>query len=89
LNRNCISWLDIGGCEPFLRDDLVDLCRQFQAAETDVPTGGWLVDKTLDTAREGIRAKQCFCTHESNMLDSTLLNPRSSARVMLLPKDKL
>jgi len=47
-----LTWLDIGGGEPFLRDDLVELCRQFRTTETDIPTSGWLVDRTLAAARE-------------------------------------
>jgi len=46
---NPLTWLNIGGGEPFLRDDLVDICLPFQALETAIPTSGWLVDKTVRT----------------------------------------
>ena len=47
---NPLTWLDIGGGEPFLRDDLLEICLPFDTVETGIPTNGWLVEKTLAMA---------------------------------------
>jgi len=38
LNR--ITWLDIGGGEPFIRDDLPEICKMFNANDITIPTNG-------------------------------------------------
>ena len=38
LNR--ITWLDIGGGEPFIRDDLPEICNAFDASHITIPTNG-------------------------------------------------
>jgi len=38
LNR--ITWLDIGGGEPFIRDDLPEICRIFNVKDITIPTDG-------------------------------------------------
>jgi len=48
---NPLTWLDIGGGEPFLRRDLVDLVAPFRARQIGIPTNGWFVDETIGTAR--------------------------------------
>jgi len=35
-----LAWLDIGGGEPFLRDDLIEICGMFKRAEITIPTNG-------------------------------------------------
>lgn len=48
---NPLLWLQIGGGEPFLRRDLPELCRPFRVRSLTIPTSGWLVDETIETAR--------------------------------------
>jgi MoaA/NifB/PqqE/SkfB family radical SAM enzyme len=49
-----LFWLDIGGGEPFLRKDIVDICASFQAEVMTIPTNGFLVDRTVEMTR-GVR----------------------------------
>jgi MoaA/NifB/PqqE/SkfB family radical SAM enzyme len=42
-----LIWLDIGGGEPFLRDDLHEIVGMFRAEEVSIPTNGWFTDKTV------------------------------------------
>ena len=44
-----LIWLDIGGGEPFLRDDLAEIVGLFAAAEVSIPSNGWFTDKMLAT----------------------------------------
>jgi MoaA/NifB/PqqE/SkfB family radical SAM enzyme len=50
-NLNPLMWLDIGGGEPFLRDDLYEICSQFSAVQIGIPTSGWFIDKTINISR--------------------------------------
>ena len=45
-------WLEIGGGEPFLRDNLVDICRLFKSSERiTIPTNGWFKSKITADCR--------------------------------------
>ncbi|MGA9754428.1 MAG: radical SAM protein [Desulfobaccales bacterium] len=44
---NDLIWLDIGGGEPFLRDDLPEIISKFRAREYSIPTNGWSVERIL------------------------------------------
>lgn len=48
-------WLDIGGGEPFLRKDLVDICAAFDAEVITIPTNAFLTDRVVQTTRELVR----------------------------------
>ncbi|MCE5278625.1 MAG: radical SAM protein [Planctomycetaceae bacterium] len=48
---NPLTWLDIGGGEPFLREDIEEICSHFKAVEISIPTNGWFVEQTLESAR--------------------------------------
>ena len=50
-NVNDLTWLDIGGGEPCLRQDLVDLVQLFRAHEVSIPTNGWFPDRIVPMAR--------------------------------------
>lgn len=47
---NDLIWLDIGGGEPCLRKDLVDVVALFRAHEVSIPTNGWFADRVSKTA---------------------------------------
>lgn len=51
--------LYLGGGEPFLRKDLIDICRVFdrrnRVANVTIPTNGYLVDRTVRTVEEILR----------------------------------
>ncbi len=47
-----LFWLDIGGGEPFLRKDLVDIVACFDAQVVQIPTNGSLPDITLNQVAE-------------------------------------
>lgn len=51
-----VFWVDIGGGEPFLRKDLVDIVAAFQTKMITIPTNGWFVDKTVAQTR-ALRAR--------------------------------
>jgi MoaA/NifB/PqqE/SkfB family radical SAM enzyme len=42
---NDLIWLDIGGGEPCLRKDLVEVVRLFRAREISIPTNGWFPER--------------------------------------------
>ena len=42
-----LIWLDIGGGEPFLRDDLHEILGKFRACEYSIPTNGWATERIL------------------------------------------
>ncbi len=44
-----LMWLDIGGGEPFLRDDLPELCGLFRTKILSIPTNGWDSDRVCRT----------------------------------------
>lgn len=44
-------WLDIGGGEPFLREDLPEICNLFNAERITIPTNGWLTGKILKAVK--------------------------------------
>jgi MoaA/NifB/PqqE/SkfB family radical SAM enzyme len=44
---NDLIWLDIGGGEPFLRDDLHEILGKFRACEYSIPTNGWSTERIL------------------------------------------
>lgn len=44
-----LLWLDIGGGEPFLRDDLDQILALFKAQEYSIPTNGWMTDRILES----------------------------------------
>ena len=46
---NDLIWLDIGGGEPFIREDLADIIALFKAEEVSIPTNGWFTEKILTT----------------------------------------
>lgn len=46
-----LLWLDIGGGEPFLRDDLPDIVAAFDADVVMIPTNGSLGNKAVDQIR--------------------------------------
>jgi len=47
---NDLIWLDIGGGEPCLRKDLVDVVGLFRAREISIPTNGWFPDRIVPVA---------------------------------------
>jgi MoaA/NifB/PqqE/SkfB family radical SAM enzyme len=59
-----LKTLDISGGEPFLRNDLVDICRVFahncRIDMIDIPTSGTLVDTTLASVKELLKIKPSF-----------------------------
>lgn len=46
-----ITWLDIGGGEPFLHHDLVALCRSFDTRSITIPTNGQQTERICETVR--------------------------------------
>lgn len=42
-----LIWLDIGGGEPFIREDLPEIVAKFKAQEVSIPTNGWFTEKIL------------------------------------------
>jgi MoaA/NifB/PqqE/SkfB family radical SAM enzyme len=46
-----LIWLEIGGGEPFLRKDLVDVVSLFRFEELSVPTNGWFREETVAAVR--------------------------------------
>ena len=42
-----LLWLDIGGGEPLLRDDLEDILSLFAFEELSIPTNGWEVERIV------------------------------------------
>jgi MoaA/NifB/PqqE/SkfB family radical SAM enzyme len=50
LAQQCgrLLWLDIGGGEPFLLDDLPDIVASFDAAVVMIPTNGFAVDRIIE-----------------------------------------
>lgn len=44
-----LIWLDIGGGEPFIREDLDKIVGKFNAQEISIPTNGWFTEKILNT----------------------------------------
>ncbi len=53
---NDLIWLDIGGGEPCLRKDLVEIVGLFRAREISIPTNGWFADR-ITTAAAAIHEK--------------------------------
>lgn len=49
---NDLIWLNVGGGEPFLRRDLVDICSLFRFEELGIPTNGWFQERVIDTVTE-------------------------------------
>lgn len=47
-----LFWLDIGGGEPFLRDDLADIIASFNAKVTMIPSNGFQTDRIVDQISE-------------------------------------
>lgn len=47
-----LFWLDIGGGEPFLRKDLVDICAAFRAEVLTIPTNGFLTDRIISMTEQ-------------------------------------
>lgn len=47
-----LMWLDIGGGEPFLRDDLPEICALFKTQILSIPTNGWDSDRIMLLLRE-------------------------------------
>jgi len=47
---NDLIWLDIGGGEPCLRKDLVEVVGLFRAREISIPTNGWFPDRITRVA---------------------------------------
>ncbi len=47
---NDLIWLDIGGGEPCLRKDLVEVVALFRAREISIPTNGWFPDRITRVA---------------------------------------
>lgn len=45
-------WLEIGGGEPFLRKDLVEICNLFDAERITIPTNGWLTEEIFRAANQ-------------------------------------
>ncbi len=45
-------WLDIGGGEPFLRKDIVEICASFKAEVMTIPTNGFLVERTVEMTQK-------------------------------------
>lgn len=50
-------WLDIGGGEPFLRDDLAEICGLFSAERIMIPTNGWFTSRIIYAAKQLARNK--------------------------------
>jgi len=54
--KHRLSTLAITGGEPFLRDDLVEICKAFcevnETKKINLPTNGFLTDKIYDTVKE-------------------------------------
>lgn len=46
-----LFWLDIGGGEPFLRKDLVEIISNFDAEVVQIPTNASLPDQVVETVR--------------------------------------
>ncbi len=49
---NGLIWLDIGGGEPFVRDDLYKIIGCFNAKEISIPTNGWFIDKMISQIKK-------------------------------------
>lgn len=47
-----IPSLDIGGGEPFLHPELVEICKQFRFGTVTIPTNGQFADRVVDKVRE-------------------------------------
>ena len=47
-----LIWLEIGGGEPFLRKDLVDVVSLFDFEEVSIPTNGWYQDNIVETTKQ-------------------------------------
>lgn len=47
-----LIWLDIGGGEPFLRDDLEDVISLFNFRELSIPTNGWLTGRIIEKVKK-------------------------------------
>ena len=47
---NDLIWVDIGGGEPCLRKDLVEVVQLFRAREVSIPTNGWFPDRIVKVA---------------------------------------
>ncbi len=47
-----LIWLEIGGGEPFLRKDLLDVISLFKFEEVSIPTNGWYKDKIVGTTEK-------------------------------------
>ena len=47
-----LFWLDIGGGEPFLRKDLVDIIEAFDAKVIQIPTNASLQDHIFNAVKE-------------------------------------
>lgn len=47
-----LFWLDIGGGEPFLRKDLIEICESFDAEVITIPTNGFLTERVVKMTRE-------------------------------------
>ncbi len=43
-----LFWLDLGGGEPFVRDDLAEIAASFDAAIVQIPTNGWYGDRIVE-----------------------------------------
>lgn len=43
-----LIWLDIGGGEPFIREDLDQIISKFKAREISIPTNGWFTEKIFN-----------------------------------------
>ncbi len=52
-----LMWLDIGGGEPFLRDDLPEICSHFRAQVLSIPTNGWNGAKIVDAIKEILKKR--------------------------------
>ena len=50
-------WLDIGGGEPFLREDLPEICGLFNAERIVIPTNGWMTDRIYITVKRLAKKK--------------------------------
>lgn len=51
-NFKHLIWLQLGGGEPFLRDDICEICKMFNADTISVPTNATLTDKIYDDLRK-------------------------------------
>lgn len=49
---NNLSWLDITGGEPFLRDDLPEICSLFNTKILSIPTNGYDTEKILEITKK-------------------------------------